>query len=482
MRITVLALFLAACGGHSSYSDQEPNTGSGPWGSTETEASIVLPDDGTAQPCEPGDGPTTLYVSPDDSNSMTSPVLAREDILTPGGAGWAPIREWEFFNYYTFGYPPAPPGELRITADLVAGTAPGEYVLQVGVSSEPIEAIQRQPLNLTFVIDTSGSMTGGPIDRVKEAGEVIAAGLLPGDVVSVVTWATDQNAVLEGHVVTGASDPVVVDVFRSLRTDGSTDLAAGLATGYRIADVQRDADRINRVVLMSDGGANVGVTDAEIIGDHASDQDGGGIYLVGIGTGSGSAAYHDALMDTVTDLGKGAAVYLGSEGEAERVLGDRLLEVLGVAARDVQIAYDLPAGFEIVRFSGEEVSTDPAEVEPQHIAPNDAMVLHQTLRTCAPEAVDDDSPLVVRVTWKDAITLEPREASLATTFGALLAQDAPLLRKGVALASYVEALRQDQALGDVRPAVEKALADVDAALADGPDPELDEMRTVLEAL
>jgi Ca-activated chloride channel homolog len=424
--------------------------------------------------------PVVLYVSPDDSNSLSSPVQARSSVLDNDGAVLSPIRKWEFFNYYDLDYPPAPSADaLAISVDLAPTGNAGEYTFQVGVSSA--ELVERAPLNVTFVLDDSCSMSGLPNEMLKSVGHTIAAQLRDGDRVSAVTWDTVQSASLEDHVITGPDDPVLLAVFDSLDTTGGTDLGAGLAAGYALADSMFDPARINRVILVSDGGANAGVTDAELIGAAAGGQDEAGIYLVGVGVGD--AGYNDELMDVVTDYGKGASVFVPSVEESTRMFRDRFLEVLDVAARNVQISYELPPGFEVVHFSGEEIGTTAASVDPQHIAPNDAMVLHQVIATCDPEGVVDASPLSVVVTWQDAITFAPREARLDTTFGAVLGDPGPRLLEGIAIAAYVEALRAvSDAAPDAGVKVAEALAAVDSALAVEPDPDLDEIRTVLSAL
>ena len=111
--------------------------------------------------------------------------------------------------------------------------------------------------------------------------------------------------------------------------------------------------------------------------------------MVGVGVTGNSGLYNDDLMDQVTDIGKGAAVFIPSTAEADKIFSDRFLSTMDVWVRDVSVALDLPPGFEIVKFSGEEYSADPAEIEPQHLAPDDAMVFYQTVRTCAPDEVDD---------------------------------------------------------------------------------------------
>lgn len=429
----------------------------------------------------------TLFLSPDDSNSMSSPVQARASVLGSfGSLTYVALRTWEFLNYYTFAYPAAEPGSVVVTPSLLVeeGAAPGDYVLQIGVSSEHIDEAERAPLNLTFVLDTSGSMSGQPIDLSREVCRTIASQLREGDVVSMVTWNTENAVVLSGHAVSGPDDPDLVAAIDGMEAGGGTDLHAGLVAGYELASAAHEPGVLSRVILISDGGANTGVTDIDVIAGNAGANDEDGIYMVGVGVGDPNT-YNDALMDDVTDAGKGASVFVAEPADAVRVFDDAFLSTLAVAARDVQVQLDLPPGFEIVRFSGEEYSSDPAEVEPQHLAPNDAMVFHQQIHTCAPELVADDTEITVTARFKDAITFEQREVSRTATFAELLAGDPALARKGAAVFAYAEALKvaRDGTPEDRAAAVTGALASValaEAALPD--DADLAEIRRVLEAL
>jgi Ca-activated chloride channel family protein len=255
--------------------------------------------------------------------------------------------------------------------------------------------------------------------------------------------------------------------------------------GYDLASQVFDPDKVNRIVLVSDGGANVGITDADIIGMHAGSNDEDGIYMVGVGVGT-AGSYNDYLMDRVTDLGKGAAAFIPSEEEAWKVFGTDFVNTMAVSARDVRVELDLPPGFEIVKYSAEQVSGDPTEVEPQHLAPNDAMVFHQTIRTCAPELVDESAEVGVTVLFKDADTFEEKEVSSAETFETLLGKDAPLLHKGAAVFAYTEALRiwrEQHGEPEAEEARQAALAAVAEAAALLPgDGDLAEIQTVLESL
>ncbi len=188
-------------------------------------------------------------------------------------------------------------------------------------------------------------------------------------------------------------------------------------------------------------------------------------------------------MDTVTDAGKGASIYIPSAAEAAKMFSERFISTLMVAARDVQVELDLPPGFAIKRFSGEEYSTDPAEVEPQHLAPNDAMIFHQEIETCAPDLITPETPLTVTARYVDALTFEPREVSVTRTFGDLVQDPSPRLKKGTALLAYTDAMTAIRLGEDATTLVNDALAALDVADAVLPgDPALAEIRQVLEAL
>ncbi|AUX42513.1 uncharacterized protein SOCE26_039460 [Sorangium cellulosum] len=424
--------------------------------------------------------PLTLYLSSDDSNSMASPVIVRRQIAR-GAAQVDPyvIRTHEFLNYYRYSFAPAEPGELSIVSQLGSCVLTGDLALQIAVQSSRAPAA-RKPMTITLVLDTSGSMAGEPIELERAAIRAIASTLIEGDVVNAVTWNTGQSPVLDGHVASGPDDPVLLELASAIAADGGTDLNSGLLAGYALASEHRTEGGINRVVLISDGQANVGVTEEGLIGANAEDADGEGIYLVGVGVGEG---VNDTLMDVVTDAGRGAYVYLDSADEARRVFVDRFAETLLVAARDVRIELTLPPYFGIQKFYGEEYSPDPTKVRTQHLAPNDSMMLYQILHPCDPSLPSANDPYRVRVTWRDAATGAAREAVQQTTLGGLGIDDGNLT-KAAAIIAYAEALKQ---LPGLDPAARTttlaaALEAVTAANPAGADADLVEIAATLQKM
>ncbi len=460
-----------------------------PPASTSNVASSTPPRSTLGSACQQLDSskPYTLYESADDSNSTASPVITRA--LIRAGRRVPPniVRPWEFLNYYTFSFRPAAPGQVRIIPQLSSCPDNGQLSLQVALQSEHRSPGARAPLNITFVLDTSGSMGAGntngpqPIELERDAVLAIAGQLHAGDVVSMVTWSTTQNNILVGHNVTGPNDPAIVSAAHALTPGGGTDLHAGLVRGYALAKQSYAQDRINRVVLISDGQANVGVTDAALIGQYADDEEGQeGIYLAGIGVGQG---VNDTLMNKVTDAGRGAYVYLDSAAEAQKMLRDHFLSVIDVAARSVRLEVTLPWYLGVAKFYGEQMSTNSAQVRPQHLAPNDAMMFFQVLRACDPSLIHGDDHIRLRATWQLPFTREKREAVVYTTLNALAGDDANLT-KAAAIAGYAEAVGLAGQATDNASAIttlKKALDNVKAAKNATTDPDLVEIAGLLES-
>ncbi len=422
--------------------------------------------------------PLELYLSSDDSNSMASPVIARR-IIREQRAAPSPgvLRTYEFLNYYNVNYGSVAPGTLGVDAQLRVNPA-GEFELQVGVQAPPREV--RRPMTLTFVLDTSGSMEGRPIELLKEAVRAAASQLEAGDVVSLLTWNTGNFVALSGHTATGPNDPAVLGALTGIIAKNGTDLSGGLAAGYRLAEQFDGPDRVNRIIVISDGVANVGVTDEQLIGAKANVQDKEGIYLVGVGVGEG---VNDTLMDTVTDAGNGAYIYLDTKEEAWRMFGQRFAESVEVGARNVQVQAKLPWYLSMRRFYGEEYSTDPYVVKPQHLAPGDSMVISQVLVPCQGAPAADADPIEVIASWVEPLTYARKTATFASTVGELKASTRGEIARGKAIIAYAEWLKTFDAREPQARAIEaRQVLALAAAAGSGTDPALAEIRELVGIL
>ena len=407
--------------------------------------------------------PVVLYLSADDSNSMASPAMARAWIERGGLPSGLPIRTYEFLNYYNVAYSHPEPGDVTVVPELRTTERPDELVLQIGVQSAPRAPRRRV---ITLVLDTSGSMSGPPIGLLRDVCRSIAGELRAGDVVSMVEWDTARTVPLEGHVVSGPDDPALLDAIARTMEGGGTNLSAGLRFGYEIATRNYDPSALNRVVLVSDGQANVGVTDEELIAVNAVDAEREGIFLVGVGVGDG---YNDTLMDVVTDRGRGAYVFIDSEIEAQRMFGARFDEVMEVALMGVRVELTLPWHMAVREFHGEEISAVASEVQPQHLAPDDAMVFHQEIGTCDVDEMSPDDTIRARATFTRPDDRVAAERTVELTMGEMLEAPDVGLRRGDTIVAWAEALADLS--GGVRGPDAIALLDDVIAQCAAADPE-----------
>lgn len=424
------------------------------------------------------DEPVTWYLSADDSNSKAQPALVRAKIQA--GVDYMPsLKPYEFLNYYDFDYDRPDEGSVSVDPQArLSSEDEHSYQLLVGVVAPYVAPEDRKPANFTFSLDTSGSMGGTPMERVKQTMRAVAGSLMEGDVVSIVRWDQEQRVVLASHEITGPDDSTFLREINALEPGGSTDLSGGLSKAYELASDNYDPERLNRVFLMSDGGANTGVTDEELIGGYAEDQEQEGIYMMGVGT-SEPYGYNDYLMDRVTDIGKGAYLFIDSEEEAYRQFSDdRFIENTQIAAYNVRLEVDLPAGYVIEKFHGEQMSTTASEVREQHLAPNDQMLYNLVIHDCDPDSRDGTETFTMRATWSDLSEDHVEEVSM--TLGEMMAGENRELTKAQAIIAFVDAVT-DGADAEDLSAASSEINDALAALG-GSDDDLEELLALLEAL
>ncbi len=271
------------------------------------------------------------------------------------------VRPEEFINYFSMDYPS--PTEDAFAIHLEAAPAPfgydGHYLLQVGLQGKYVPLEARQPAILTFVIDVSGSMEGANrLGLVKESLYLLVNNLRDDDYVSIVTYADGAKIVL--HPTSVYNRETILNSIDSLRTEGSTYAEAGLRLGYDVAkSVYRDG-AINRVILLSDGVANVGQTGPDSILNIVADHVSRGITLSTVGFGMGN--YNDVMMERLANDGNGNYHYVDELREARRVFVHNLTSTLQVIAYDAKIQVDFNPGvtdrYRLIGYENRDVADE----------------------------------------------------------------------------------------------------------------------------
>lgn len=292
---------------------------------------------------------STFAVDVDNASyTMTRSYLDR-GYLPPDDA----VRVEEFVNNfkYDFRHP------QKEAFDIVTEGAPSRFgenyqMLKVSIVGRQIRPENRRDANLVFVVDVSGSM--GREDRlglVRRSLRMLVDNLTERDKVGIVAYGSHAFVVLEPTSL--RNEARIVAAIESLQDGGSTNAEQGVRIGYEMADQMFESGKINRVILCSDGVANVGRTNADDMIRMIKSKADKGITLSTIGFGMGN--YNDILMETLGDKGNGHYAYVDSWDEARRVFLDNLTGTLEVIARDVKIQVDFhPDKVERYRLLGYE--------------------------------------------------------------------------------------------------------------------------------
>ncbi|HKJ26073.1 MAG TPA: von Willebrand factor type A domain-containing protein [Anaerolineales bacterium] len=248
------------------------------------------------------------------------------------------VRVEEYINYFPQGYPnPSARDTFEIFID--GGPTPftetdSYQVIRVGIQGYDLPESDRKDAALTFVIDVSGSMgNDNRLATVQQALELLVEELSPSDSVAIIAY-TDTAWVVLPHTSARHKEEII-DAIYSLYPMASTNAEAGLLLGYQEASEAYLRNGINRVVLCSDGVANVGNTGPESIWETIEDYASEGITLTSVGVGMGN--YNDILMEQLADHGDGFYAYVDTLDEAERLFVHNLVSTLQVIALDAKI-------------------------------------------------------------------------------------------------------------------------------------------------
>lgn len=263
------------------------------------------------------------------------------------------VRVEEMVNFFSYGDPAPARGAFAIRAEGAPSPfAPGpEYrLLRFNLRAREVKPEHRRPAVLTLVIDVSGSMKeDNRLGLVKRVVPLLLEQMRPQDRVGVVVYGDNARVVVEPT----ADREAVRRAVEGLVPEGSTNAEEGLVQGYTVAARHFRPGGINRVVLCSDGVANVGKTGAEDILARIGAAAKGGIELTTLGFGMGD--YNDAFMEQLANKGNGRYAYLDTLDEARRVLVEEITGALQTVARDAKVQVEFnPAAVERWRLLGYE--------------------------------------------------------------------------------------------------------------------------------
>lgn len=377
------------------------------------------------------------------SYTITRRKLMQEATLPP----FAAVRAEEFVNFFHYGYPTPESG--RFGVHMAAAPSPfeaGHYVVRVALQGKTVTGKERLPVHLVYLVDVSGSMDAP--DRIgfaKKGLAMLTSTLRSGDTVAICTYAGSVREVLPP---TGVDDKAkIAKGIESLMAGGSTAMSSGIQLAYDLASKTLVPGHVNRVVVLSDGDANVGNTSPDAVVEQIKRYRGKGITLSTVGFGSGN--YQDVMMEKLADAGDGNYQYVDGSEQLHRVFAEQADGMLQVIARDVKVQVDFDPGvvkqYRLLGYENRDVAdkdfrndkVDGGEIGAGH----SVTALYDVVL-----AKTDAAPLVVRVRSKAPLGSEKADeqtfamplASIARSFD----EAPPALRFQTAVVGFAEILRK----------------------------------------
>ncbi len=274
------------------------------------------------------------------------------------------VRIEEFINYFDYSYPePTTDDPFSVTTELSDCPWNSETkLLLVGLKAEDIKREEREPLNLVFLIDVSGSMfSEDKLPLVQKAFTMLTDTLTEDDRISIVTYAGEEKVVLKG--TSGEDKEKIKEAINSLEAGGSTYGEAGINRAYELAEKNFIKNGNNRVILATDGDLNVGVSSEEELTKLIEEKRESGVFLSVLGFGTGNIK--DNRMEALADHGNGNYSYIDSETEAKKVLIEEMSGTLYTVAKDVKIQVEFNpvnvSGYRLIGYENRALANEDFE-------------------------------------------------------------------------------------------------------------------------
>ncbi|WP_394181864.1 von Willebrand factor type A domain-containing protein [Yoonia maritima] len=405
---------------------------------------------------------STLSIDVDTASySVVRSSLSRGQ-LPPANA----VRIEELINYFPYDYPAPDAGDAPFRTTVSSFETPWNpdtQLVHIALQGQMPALDDRPPLNLVFLIDTSGSMNSPEkLPLLKQSFRIMLDQLRAQDQVAIVEYAGSAGQVL---APTAASDrETILQALQSLGAGGSTNGQGGLEQAYAVADTMAEDGEVSRVILATDGDFNVGINNPEALKDFIADKRDTGTYVSVLGFGRGNL--DDATMQALAQNGNGTAAYIDTLSEAQKVLVDQLSGALFPIAGDVKVQVEFnPArvaeyrliGYETRALNREDFNNDAVDAG-ELGAGHTVTAIYEITAVGSPAQLSDPlryAPNTVAATSEELGYVKLRYKAPGEDISRLI--ETPIIGQSIpgteasfaaAIAGFGQLLRDDSYLGD----------------------------------
>lgn len=272
------------------------------------------------------------------------------------------VRIEELINYFNYDFSTAKRKDnapfLVSTETVSSPWKPTNHIIKVAIKADDGKTDkfsknnELPPANLVFLVDVSGSMNDrDKLPLVQASLKMLTKQLRAQDTISLITYAGNTEIVLPA--TNGKETAKIISAIDRLTAEGSTNGESAIKLAYQQARQQFKQDGINRILMMTDGDFNVGVSDVDEMLEIIRRERDSGVSLSTFGFGQGNL--NDYMMEQVADNGNGNYSYIDSLSEAKKALIDEMSATFNTVAKDVKVQVEFnPATVKEWRLIGYE--------------------------------------------------------------------------------------------------------------------------------
>lgn len=301
---------------------------------------------------------------------------------------------------------------------------------------------ERPPLNVAIVLDRSGSMQGEKIARAREAAISALDLLKPNDIVSIVAYDTEVSVLVPSTKMTDKEH--IVTVIKGIQASGNTALFGGVSKGAAEVRKFQDEKHVNRIILLSDGLANVGPSAPGELGALGTSLKKENISVSTLGLGLG---YSEDLMVQLASQSGGNHMFIENASELADIFRREFNDALSVVAQGIDVKVSIPEGIRPVRVLG-----NAADINGQTVVTRLAQVYSEQQKHVV---IEVEVPAEMAVEPQESADVKPLTlASVEVTYRNMASHEQDSLTGTVAvtfssLAARVATSRDDSVMADV---------------------------------
>ncbi len=273
---------------------------------------------------------STFSIDTDDGSYKLFKKYINDGLLIDKNA----VRIEEFINAFDYDYqkPKSIDHPFSSEVEIIDSPWSDNKLLKIGVQGYEVNLDSIPNVNLTFLVDVSGSMES-EMPRIKQALSMLVNKLRPEDSISLVTYAGNTRVVLSSAKIKDKNK--ILSALDNLNSGGGTNGEGGIYLAYKENEKGFVENGINRILLVSDGDFNVGTTHTDSLKSLIKEKRKSGITFSTIGISDGH--YSDERMEQMANVGNGNYTFIGSISDARDVFSDRFVSTLVNVAKDVKL-------------------------------------------------------------------------------------------------------------------------------------------------